>query len=191
MSHVKSDRSAADVTVSALAADLVATAQDLAGRFDARNGTAHQSGRIAAWLAARPLTEPFELPPDEPPRAAVPAGLPADGRDDVVAPLTVEAMISVLTEPKNALVKQYEYLFSLENAKLTFTDAALEVIAQRAMARKTGARALRAVMEEVMMDLLYELPEVSHEGAEFVIDRDSILHPRKLSELRVARNKSA
>ncbi|MEV0395606.1 YbjN domain-containing protein [Polymorphospora rubra] len=92
------DRAAADVTVSALAADLVATAQDLAGRFDARNGTAHQSGRIAGWLAARPLTEPFELPPDEPPRAAVPAGLPVEGRDDVVGPLTIEAIVAVLEE---------------------------------------------------------------------------------------------
>lgn len=59
------DRPAADLPVNALGADLLATARDLAGRFDARNGTNHQSGRMAAWLAARPLSAPFALPPDE------------------------------------------------------------------------------------------------------------------------------
>ena len=116
------------------------------------------------------------------------------GRLPVIAPLmplTLEVMVSVLTEPKNALVKQYEYLFSLENAKLSFTDSALEAIAGRALERKTGARALRAVMEEVMMELLYELPEVAHEGAEFVIDREAVLRPRRLADLRVARKESA
>ncbi len=107
-------------------------------------------------------------------------------------PLTQEAMVSVLTEPKNALVKQYEYLFSLESAKLTFTDAALREIADRALARKTGARALRAVMDEIMMELMYELPEVAGENAgEFIIDQEAVANPKPLSELRVAHKESA
>lgn len=64
------DRPAADLTVAELGADLLATAEDLAGRFDARNGTNHQSGRMAAWLAERPLCDPFPLPPDQPAEAA-------------------------------------------------------------------------------------------------------------------------
>jgi len=118
------------------------------------------------------------------------------GRLPVIAPLmplSQEAMIQVLTEPKNALIKQYEYLFGLENAKLTFTESALREIADRALARKTGARALRAVLEEIMMDLMYELPDILEEGggAEFVLDRDSVVNPKHLRELRVVRKESA
>ncbi len=116
------------------------------------------------------------------------------GRLPVIAPLmplSEEAMVSVLTEPKNALIKQYQYMFSLENAKLTFTDTALQAIAQKALARKTGARALRAVMEETMLELMYELPDVAGDGAEFVIDREAVQRPKRLAELRVARKESA
>jgi ATP-dependent Clp protease ATP-binding subunit ClpX len=116
------------------------------------------------------------------------------GRLPVLAPLmplTLETMISVLTEPKNAIVKQYQHLFTLERSKLTFTESALHEMAERALARKTGARALRAVIEEIMMDLMYELPDVAHEGAEFVIDREAILHPRRLEDLRVKRKETA
>ena len=112
------------------------------------------------------------------------------GRLPVLAPLmplTLEAMMNVLTEPKNALVRQYQYQFEIEGAKLTFTDAALKKIAERALARQTGARGLRAVMEEVMLDLMYDLPEVEHRGAEFVIDEADVGAKRKLTELRVPR----
>ncbi len=116
------------------------------------------------------------------------------GRLPMIAPLmplTEKAMISVLTEPKNALVRQYQYLFSLEGSKLTFTDSALREIAHRAIARKTGARALRSVIEEIMLDLMYELPDIAHDGAEFVIDREAVIGPRRLEALRVQRKESA
>jgi len=69
------------------------------------------------------------------------------------------ALIQILTEPKNALVRQYQRLFEMEGAELKFTDEALKMIAQKAMKRDTGARALRAVMEELMVDLMFRLPE--------------------------------
>jgi len=68
-------------------------------------------------------------------------------------------MVRVLTEPKNALVKQFQALFGMENAELGFTEAALRTIAERAMDKDTGARALRSVLEEVMLDIMYELPD--------------------------------
>jgi ATP-dependent Clp protease ATP-binding subunit ClpX len=75
-------------------------------------------------------------------------------------PLDIPALVEILTEPKNAIVKQYQKLFELENAKLEFTADALEEIAKRALARDTGARALRAVTEEFMIDFMFELPEL-------------------------------
>jgi len=85
-------------------------------------------------------------------------------------PLDVDAMVQILTEPKNALVKQYQHMFTLEGAGLQFTDGALEVIAKKALARETGARALRAIMDELMLDLMYELPEANNAGVTYVID---------------------
>ncbi len=68
------------------------------------------------------------------------------------------ALIRILTEPKNALTKQYEKLFELDDVKLEFTDDALEAIAEQAVERKTGARGLRAIIEKVMTDIMYEIP---------------------------------
>ncbi|MCC6428705.1 MAG: ATP-dependent Clp protease ATP-binding subunit ClpX [Phycisphaerales bacterium] len=116
------------------------------------------------------------------------------GRLPVLAPLmplSIPALVSILTEPKNALIRQYEHLFSLENAKLTFTDEALRAIAEKAIKRETGARALRAVMEEIMLDMMFELPDLNADGAEFVIDEAAVRKPRSLKELRVARKESA
>ncbi len=75
-------------------------------------------------------------------------------------PLSVQAMVRILTEPKNAIVRQYAKLFELEKAKLEFSPEALEEIARRALLRDTGARALRSVTEEVMLEYMYELPEM-------------------------------
>jgi ATP-dependent Clp protease ATP-binding subunit ClpX len=97
----------------------------------------------------------------------------------------------ILTEPKNAIARQYQHLFALENAKLTFTPGALRKIAEKALKRDTGARALRAVMEELMLDLMYELPEHRHEGAEYVIDERAIERKGSLAELRVNRKEIA
>ncbi|HRP69421.1 MAG TPA: ATP-dependent Clp protease ATP-binding subunit ClpX, partial [Turneriella sp.] len=68
------------------------------------------------------------------------------------------AMVKILTEPRNALVKQYKKIFELEGIKLTFEDDAVKAIAQKALTRQTGARGLRAILEDAMMDLMYEIP---------------------------------
>ena len=84
------------------------------------------------------------------------------GRVPVIATLDdldEKALISVLTEPKNALVSQYRSLFNMDNVKLTITDKALLAIAKLAIERKTGARGLRAIMEEILMEWMYELPD--------------------------------
>jgi ATP-dependent Clp protease ATP-binding subunit ClpX len=116
------------------------------------------------------------------------------GRLPILAPLmplTVEAMINILTEPKNALIRQYQHMFNLERAKLRFTDAALRAIAEKALKRDTGARALRAVLEEMMIGLMYDLPEGDHGGTEFVIVEGDVLKPRRLEDIRVKRKESA
>ncbi|MEO1007947.1 MAG: ATP-dependent Clp protease ATP-binding subunit ClpX [Planctomycetota bacterium] len=108
-----------------------------------------------------------------------------------LSPLNLEAMMTVLTQPKNALVRQYQHFFDLEGAKLEFTDTALEEIARRALKRETGARALRGVMEDIMLNLLYELPEHEHEGAKYVIDIDDLQGAPSLDDLRVESKKTA
>jgi ATP-dependent Clp protease ATP-binding subunit ClpX len=83
------------------------------------------------------------------------------GRLPVIATLTdldEDALITILTQPKNALVKQYQRLFELENTKLTFTEDALSAIAKRAIERKTGARGLRSIMEDILLDTMFDLP---------------------------------
>jgi ATP-dependent Clp protease ATP-binding subunit ClpX len=116
------------------------------------------------------------------------------GRLPVLAPLmplSIDALVSILTEPKNALCRQYEHLFALEGAKLHFTDAALRRIAEKAQARETGARALRAVMEEVMLGLMYDLPEMDNRGTEYIIDTEAVERRMALKELPVRRKESA
>jgi ATP-dependent Clp protease ATP-binding subunit ClpX len=83
------------------------------------------------------------------------------GRLPIVATLdelTEEDFVRILTAPKNALVRQYQKYFDFEKVKLKFTDEALRAIAQEALRRKTGARGLRSIMEEIMLDTMYELP---------------------------------
>ena len=72
--------------------------------------------------------------------------------------LDKDALIRILKEPKNSLVKQYEKLFELDGVGLEFSDDAIEAIADKALERKTGARGLRAIMESVMLDLMYRIP---------------------------------
>jgi len=106
-------------------------------------------------------------------------------------PLSEEVLVQILTEPKNALIRQYQHFFSMENAQLEFTPAALSKLAKRALKRDTGARALRSVLEEVMLDLMYDLPEIAGEGSKFIIDANAIDHPVKLADLRVPHKESA
>ena len=83
------------------------------------------------------------------------------GRLPVIATLEdldEDALITILTEPKNALVKQYQRLFELEDVQLTFTEDALKAIAKRAIQRKTGARGLRSILEDILLDTMFELP---------------------------------
>jgi len=98
------------------------------------------------------------------------------GRVPVLATLEdldEEALVTILTEPKNALVKQYQRLFSMEDVELTFTDGALLDIAKRAVERKTGARGLRSIMEGILLDTMFDLPGL--DGVEeVVINREVI-----------------
>ncbi|MCY4132668.1 MAG: ATP-dependent Clp protease ATP-binding subunit ClpX [Nitrospira sp.] len=88
--------------------------------------------------------------------------------------LDEHALVRILTEPRNALTKQYQKLLSLDNVKLKFTDGALHAVARKAYAQKTGARGLRAIMEEVMLDIMYEIPSQT-DIKEVVITEDVIL----------------
>ncbi len=97
------------------------------------------------------------------------------GRLHVLATLgeiSKEDMVRILIEPKNALVKQYQKLFEIDNVKLTFEEEALSLIAQKALDRKTGARGLRSILEETLLDIMYELPEL--EGYEVIITEDVV-----------------
>ena len=116
------------------------------------------------------------------------------GRLPIVCPLEPldrSAMVRILTEPSNAIVKQYQHLFSLEGAELEFHDEALDLIAERAMKRDTGARALRAVMDEIMVDLLYDLPEQDNDGVIYVIDPDAVENGADLDRMARRSKESA
>jgi ATP-dependent Clp protease ATP-binding subunit ClpX len=90
-----------------------------------------------------------------------------------VADLDKESLVRVLTEPKNAIVKQYERFFEMDGVELVITEGALDAIAEQAMKRGTGARGLRAIMEEVLLDTMYELPSRT-DIARVVIDGDVV-----------------
>lgn len=106
-------------------------------------------------------------------------------------PLTRDAMVQILTEPRNALIKQYQHLFSLEGAKLEFTEDALHLFAERALSRDTGARALRAVLDESMIDIMYDLPDSDCQGVTFILDAESIEDKRPLSQIPMRRAKES
>jgi len=92
------------------------------------------------------------------------------GRVPVIATLTdldEDALVRILSEPKNALIKQYGELFGMDSAKLTFTDDAMFAVAKRAVQRKTGARGLRSIMEEILLDTMFDLPAA--EGVDEVV----------------------
>jgi ATP-dependent Clp protease ATP-binding subunit ClpX len=97
------------------------------------------------------------------------------GRLPIIASLneiSEDDMVRILTEPKNSLVKQYKKLFAIDNVELTFEEDALRAIATKSIKRKTGARGLRAILEENMIDVMYELPE--YDGYEVIITKDVI-----------------
>jgi len=107
--------------------------------------------------------------------------------------LDEDALVKILTEPKNALIRQYKRLFEMEEAELEFTDDALMTLAKKAIERDTGARALRAITEQVMIDLMYRLPE-EPKGSKYVITTDVIegnVHVFDQSQSGQARKESA
>ena len=98
------------------------------------------------------------------------------GRLPVIATLhdlDEKALVEILTKPKNALVKQYQRLFEMEGVKLTFTEDALSAIARKAIERKTGARGLRSILEDVLLDTMFELPGL--EGVEEVVINEDVI----------------
>ena len=112
------------------------------------------------------------------------------GRLHVIATLgeiTEEEMVRILTEPQNAIFKQYKKLFAIDNVELNFEDEALKEVAILAIKRKTGARGLRTIMEEVMTDIMYELPEL--DGYEVMITKDVVVNGEK--PLYIKKNKKS
>ena len=107
-----------------------------------------------------------------------------------LTPLDEDGMIRVLSEPKNALVKQYQTLFGMENCELHFTAEALRHIARRALVKETGARGLRSVIEDVMLDIMFDLPEQGR-GGSYVIDEDIIERRRHLFKMSEPKSKTA
>ena len=96
------------------------------------------------------------------------------GRLPIIATLDdlkEDALVRVLTEPKNALVKQYEALFEMEGVKLTITEDALKAIAKKAIERKTGARGLRAIMEENLLQIMYDIPDKKNVSEIIITDK--------------------
>ncbi len=115
------------------------------------------------------------------------------GRLPVIAPLDPldeESLVRILTEPRNALARQYRKLFEMEGAELEFTKDALKEIARRARARDTGARGLRSIVEEVMTDIMFELPEMEVKE-KFVITEAVVRGEKPLFEKKVTDKKSA
>jgi ATP-dependent Clp protease ATP-binding subunit ClpX len=98
------------------------------------------------------------------------------GRLPVIATLEdldIPALVKILSEPKNALVKQYQKLFEMEEVKLGFTDDALTTVAKKAIERKTGARGLRSILEGILLDTMFDLPGMDSVD-EVMIDRDVV-----------------
>ena len=107
-----------------------------------------------------------------------------------LTPLDSSSLVRVLTEPKNALVKQYQRLFAMENADLQFTDEALIAIAKKAQEKETGARGLRSIIEEVMLDIMFDLPEQGA-GNRYVIGKEIVEGRKPLFPIAEPKNKSA
>ena len=92
--------------------------------------------------------------------------------------LEVDHLVQILKEPKNALIRQYEKMFELENVKLVFKKEAVRTLAKEAIKRKTGARGLRSIMENAMLELMYQIPS-DPDISEVEINKDTILQKGK------------
>jgi ATP-dependent Clp protease ATP-binding subunit ClpX len=99
------------------------------------------------------------------------------GRLPVIATLdelSEEAMVRILTEPKNAIVRQYQKLFEIQGVELKFTDGAIKAVAREALKRKSGARGLRSILEKAMLDIMFEIPSMK-DVRECVVSEEVIL----------------
>jgi ATP-dependent Clp protease ATP-binding subunit ClpX len=145
--------------------------------------------------AHQPQKDPCQLLPNVATDDVLQYGLIPElvGRLPVISaltPLDEEGLIRVLTEPKNALVRQYQSLFEMEKSELTFTESALRRIAHRALSKGTGARGLRSIIEEVMLDIMYDLPDQGG-GTAYVINDDVVDGREKLFKMPEPKSKSA
>ena len=95
----------------------------------------------------------------------------------VLEELSKEALVQILTKPKNSILRQYQKMFEFENVRLKFTDEAMEAIAQQALERKVGARGLRMIIEELMLDLMYFVPSYK-KVREFVVTKEMVLQQK-------------
>ncbi|MBO8128572.1 MAG: ATP-dependent Clp protease ATP-binding subunit ClpX [Peptococcaceae bacterium] len=102
-------------------------------------------------------------------------------------PLTTEDLVSILTKPRNALVKQYEKLFEMDGVTLEFQDEALKAIAEEAIRRNTGARGLRAILEEIMLNVMYDIPALG-DVAKCTISKDTVVKREPPMIIKVERN---
>lgn len=107
-----------------------------------------------------------------------------------LTPLGTDALVRVLQEPRNALVRQYQKLFEIENADLEFTETALAAIADRAREKETGARGLRSIIEDVMLDIMFDLPDQGP-GMRYIITDDVVMGREPLLPIPQTKNKSA
>ena len=108
-----------------------------------------------------------------------------------VSPLDREALNRILVEPRNALTKQFSRLFELDGVQLNFTDEAIDAIAELALERGTGARGLRAILEELLLDVMFEVPS-AEDVAQVVVTREAVLgkaQPELVASSRVARRR--
>jgi ATP-dependent Clp protease ATP-binding subunit ClpX len=114
------------------------------------------------------------------------------GRLPVCSPLTPlgeDDLVRVLCEPRHALIRQYEKLFEMENSQLHFTDEALRAVAHKAQEKNTGARGLRSIIEEIMLDIMYELPD--QPGGHYVVSDDVVEGRERLFPISMPKHKSA
>ena len=153
------------------------------GAFWVSSASSGRAGARARWASAprsraptsaRPASCSTEVEPDD----LLKFGLIPEfvGRLPVVATLTdldEKALVQILIEPKNALVKQYQKLFEMEDVRLTLTEDALKSVAKKAILRKTGARGLRSIMETILLETMFELPSL-HGVEEVVINKEVV-----------------
>jgi ATP-dependent Clp protease ATP-binding subunit ClpX len=150
------------------------------GELSSRDESPQQLGHVLAQVTPDDLIE-FGMIPEFVGRLPVITAL---------EPLGLPTLLRILTEPKNALVRQYQRFFEMEGCELEFTPQALDVVAQKALERDTGARALRGVMEELMLEVMFRLPEEGN-NAKYMVTEEVVRGKVDLFSQRALRKESA